>query len=76
MHPLVTDMSSLKDTELENIINNLSKKYFQTSNPALQSQIQLMLSTYKSQLATRRHEEWLKMNESRDKTLDKLINVD
>jgi hypothetical protein len=76
MHPLVTDMSSLKDSELENIINDLSKKYFQTSNPTLQSQIQLMLSTYKGQLATRRHEEWLKMNESRDKTLDKLINVD
>lgn len=76
MHPLVINLDNLKDAELEMKINELSKKYFQTHNPHLQSQILSMLETYKSELAVRRQNEWIRSNESRDKTLDKLINID
>lgn len=76
MHPLLDNLENLKDTELELKINELSKKYFQTSNVQLQSQILLLLESYKDQLSRRRYDEWVKMNESRDKSLDKLINVD
>lgn len=76
MHPLANNIENLKDAELELKINDLSKKYFQTTNPQLQSQILMLLESYKEQLARRRYDEWVKMNESRDKSLDKLINID
>lgn len=76
MHPLANNIENLKDAELELKINELSKKYFQTTNMQLQSQILMLLESYKEQLARRRYEDWVKMNESRDKSLDKLINID
>ena len=38
MHPLAGDLESLKDIDLENKINDLTKKYFMTRNPGLQAQ--------------------------------------
>lgn len=76
MHPLVGDLSALKDAELENKINELSKKYFSTSNVDIRQQIVMVLDTYKSELGNRRQREYEKMMQSRDKNLDKLINVD
>ena len=75
MHPLVGDLSSLKDAELENKINDLTRKYFSTHNFEIQSQIVLVLDTYKEELANRRTAEYNKMMNNRDKGLDKLINV-
>ena len=75
MHPLVGNLSDLKTSEIENKINELSKKYFMVHNYELQHQIALVLNTYKSELALRRQQEWEKMMESRNKDLDKLINV-
>ena len=76
MHPLVGDLSQLKDSELENKINELSKKYFSTPNVDVRAQIVLVLDTYKEELSNRRRAEYEKMMQSRDKNLDKLINVD
>lgn len=76
MHPLVGDLSQLKDGELENKINELSKKYFSTPNVDVRAQIVLVLDTYKEELSNRRRAEYEKMMQSRDKNLDKLINVD
>jgi hypothetical protein len=75
MHPLMENLSPLKDTELENKIQDLSRKYFQTSNPALQEQILLVLDGYKAELANRRAKFWQEQNENRDTDLDSLINV-
>lgn len=75
MHPLVSDLSSLKDSELENKINELTRKYFMTHTFELQTQISLVLDSYKEELNNRRAREYEKMMSSRDKGLDKLINV-
>jgi hypothetical protein len=75
MHPLASDMSSLKDGELETKVSELTKKYFMTSNPGIKSQIAALLENYRNELTTRRSAEWQKMVENRDKGLDKLINI-
>lgn len=75
MHPLVTDLSNLKNLEIEAKINDLTKKYFMTSNYGIQCQIASVLDSYKEELSTRQRAEWEKTMESRDKGLDKLINV-
>lgn len=76
MHPLIGDLSSLKDAELEIKINELSKKYFSTYNVDVREQIVMVLDTYKEELGNRRQREYEKMMQSRNKDLDKLINVD
>jgi hypothetical protein len=75
MHPLVGDLSGLKDSEVENKINELSRKYFMTPNPLLREQISLALGTFKEELARRRSAEWQKMMDNQGKDLDKLIKV-
>jgi len=75
MHPLVGNLSAVKDTELENKINELTRKYFMARDSNVQQQIALVLDTYKAELDERRRREYEKMMSSRDKGLDKLINV-
>ena len=75
MHPLAGDMSTLKDGELESKISDLTKKYFMTTTTGIKAQISTLLENYRNELATRRSAEWKKMVETRDKGLDKLINV-
>jgi hypothetical protein len=75
MHPLIVNLSELKTAEIESKINDLTKKYFMTSNFEVQTQITSMLDTYKEELGNRQREEWNKVMESRNKGLDKLINV-
>lgn len=75
MHPLIINLQDLKTSEIEAKINDLTKKYFMTQNFELQSQISNMLDAYKEELSNRQREEWNKVMESRNKGLDKLINV-
>lgn len=75
MHPLITDLSKLKDGEIEAKIQELTKKYFMAHNFDLQHQISLALDTYKEEMAKRQRETYEKMMNSRNKDLDKLINV-
>ena len=75
MHPLAGDLSQFKDSEIESKINDLTRKYFSTYNFELQQQISMMLDTYKSEMANRKQREYEKMMNSRNKDLDKLINV-
>ena len=75
MHPLVSNLDTLKDNELENKINDLTRKYFQTNNPGVQSQISAVLESYKEEMSKRRRIEYEKMMSTRDKGLDKLINI-
>lgn len=76
MHPLIGDLSSLKDSELEAKVNELTRKYFSTYNTDVREQMIMALDTYKEELSNRRQREYEKMMQSRNKDLDKLINVD
>ncbi len=75
MHPLMDDLGQLKDTELENKIQELSRKYFQTSNPTIQHQITVFLDMYRSELQVRRAKLWQEQYQKRDTDLDSLINI-
>ena len=75
MHPLVENLQDLKDSELENKILDLSKKYWQSRNPELQNQIIMILDMYNEELKTRRAKVWQQQYQNRDKGLDKLINI-
>jgi len=75
IHPLSEDLSKLKDAELENKIVELSRKYWQTRNPLVQSQITLFLDLYNEELKTRRNKLWEQQRQTTNKDLDKLINI-
>lgn len=75
MHPLLADLSTVKDAELETKIQELTKKYFMTYNNDLRMQLSVILEDYKEELAKRRAKVWRDQYENRDKGLDKLINV-
>jgi hypothetical protein len=75
MHPLSPDLSVLKETELENKLQELSRRYFQTSNPGLQQQLVLLIEDYKSELGKRRAKQWQDQYQNRSTDLDSLIKV-
>lgn len=75
MHPLIGDLSTLKDSEVDSKINDLTRKYFATTNFELQQQIVMALETYKVELAKRQQNAYEKMMNTRNKDLDKLIKV-
>lgn len=69
------DLSQLKDTELENKIQELSRKYFQTHNSIVQHQITVFLDMYRGELEMRRAKMWREQYQKRDTDLDSLINI-
>ena len=73
MHPLVNDFKELKDSEIEGKIIDLTKKYFMTSNVAVQNQIKMVLDSYTNEIRNRREAALKKVME--DKGLDNLIKV-
>jgi hypothetical protein len=75
MHPLVDNLENIKDGEIENKINDLTRKYFMTRNPGVQAQIASVLNTYKEEMGRRRAAEYERLMNNRDKGLDKLINI-
>ena len=75
MHPLIQDFSEYKDSEIENKIGDLTRKYFQTHNVEIREQIVMMLDSFKEELGRRRQASLNKMMENRDKSLDKLVKV-
>lgn len=75
MHPLISDLSKLKDSEVESKIFELTKKYFATNNTELKTQIGMAMESYKQELQTRRQVAYQNMMQNRNQDLDKLINV-
>lgn len=75
MHPLVTDLSALKDSEVDSKINELTRKYFATNNFQVQHQITMVLDAYREEMAKRQRIAYEKMMNTRNKDLDKLIKV-
>jgi hypothetical protein len=78
-HPLVDQLDDLTITEIENKIVELQRKYFQSNNPQVQTQISLILDIYKEEGRARRAKEFLQQqnnnNESGEEGLDNLINI-
>jgi len=77
LNPLVDSLADLSINELEEKIIVLQRRYFMTSNPGVQSQIQNFLEIYKEEVQTRRRIEAQRQKEQQngDNDLDNLINV-
>jgi len=78
MHPLFENTQSLSDSELEEKIMQLNRKYFQTQNLQVRDQISLLLDSYKLELEARRQRQKLeqeKQQENGESGLDNLIKV-
>lgn len=75
IHPLTEDLSKLKDVEIENKLQDLSKKYFQTQNPEVKYQMSIFIDIYRNELSVRRLRAIEQQYQKRDKDLDNLIKV-
>lgn len=75
IHPLAEDFTNLKDSEIEEKIHELSKKFYQTHNPSVQKQISMFIDLYQEEIRSRRAKLWQQQYQNRDKDLDKLIKV-
>lgn len=78
MHPLFENTQSLSDSEIEEKVLQLNRKYFQTQNPQVQHQISVLLDDYKLELETRRAKQKLEAQqhqENGETGLDNLIKV-
>ena len=75
-HPLEQDLSRFKDSEIEERIIDLNKKYFAAARmgkPELLTQISTFVTIYREELSKRYA---LKLKSQYDGDLDQLINVD
>jgi len=75
-HPLEGKIEDLKDSEVEQRLLELNKKYFQAyrlGKPELLTQLSTFVTIYKNELSRRNH---AKMQGQIDGDLDQLINVD
>lgn len=75
MHPLVNSLTNKTDSEIEEAILNLQRKFFIVRNPDVQSQIALVLDSYKIELEERKIAAKKKEQENGNNDLDNLINI-
>jgi hypothetical protein len=75
INPFLDDLSNIKDAEIENKIQDLSKKYWISKNPDVRMQIANLLEIYKQELGVRRSKAWEQQYQKRNKDLDDLIQV-
>ena len=75
-NPLLDNFDDLSDSEIENKISELSRKYFISRNLQVQQQISVILEMYKQELQLRTAKAKLKDQEQTgDNSLDDLINI-
>jgi len=75
-NPLVDNFDELEDSEIDQKISELSRKYFQTKNPQLQQQVSVILEMYKEEMYTRRAKAAQAQKEQNGESgLDNLINI-
>jgi cyclopropane fatty-acyl-phospholipid synthase-like methyltransferase len=79
-HPFEGDLTQLKDSELEEKIFQLNKKYYQAyrlGKPELLTQIATFVTIYKEEMS-RRYRQKMQGSQGRvdNDDLDQLINVD
>ncbi len=74
-HPLVNDLSDLKDNEIEEKLLDLNKKYYAAARMGsrdLLTQLSTLITMYREELRIR----YAKKNQQDDDELGQLINVD
>jgi hypothetical protein len=78
MHPFMPDVSGLSDTELDNKILDLTRKYFQTVrlSPSISNQIVLLLESYKAEQQNRFSIKLEKSRNNGDSDINDLIRID
>ena len=75
-NPLIDNFNDLSDSEIENKVSELSRKYFISRNPQVQQQISVILDMYKQELQLRTAKAKLKDQEQTGENgLDNLINI-
>lgn len=78
-HPLLPDLSGLKDQDIESKISDLTRKYSiaaRSGNGGLCEQIALALEEYKVEQYRRTEEKSRASLKNQSKDLDDLINID
>jgi|TARA_R110000803_G_scaffold56738_3_gene114135 hypothetical protein len=73
-NPLVDSFDSLSDLEIDNKISELTRKYFISNNPQVQSQIATILEMFKLEIEARSASQRLK-EQNNENGLDNLIKV-
>lgn len=77
MHPLQTDLTELKESDIELKIQEITRKYFivaRLNNPQVLTQLSIFLTLYKEELSRRNRDRT--QTELGNTDLDQLINVD
>jgi hypothetical protein len=75
-HPFEQDLSGLTDSEVENKLQELTRKYFAAArmgNKDLLTQLSTFVTIYKQEMSKRYYN---KGRQELDRDLDQLINVD
>jgi hypothetical protein len=72
---LVNNVSDLTDSEVEDKIIELGRKYWMTQNTDLRVQISTVLEMFKEELLVRRAKSMQRSQENGDNSLDNLINI-
>ena len=72
MHPLIDDLNQLSVDKINDQLQQLTKKYYSTTNSNLREQIILVIDTLKLELESRQRD--IKIN-NEQKDLDNLINI-
>jgi len=77
LNPLVDSLAGFTPQQLEDKVIELQRKYFQSHNPSLQSQIANILDIYREELYVRRAIEYQRQKDQDNggKGLDSLINI-
>ena len=78
-NPLINNFNELTDSEIDGKISELSRKYFQTTNPQVQQQIAVAIDMFKEEALSRRAMAYQRQvqqsQENGESGLDNLINV-
>jgi len=75
MHPLITNVSDMKDHEINAKISDLTKKYYMTRNPDMQWQIAGVLDDLRAELRQRNIKAMQQAMSNGKQNLDNLIKV-
>ena len=76
-NPLVDNFNQLNDSEVEDKLTELARKYWMKRNPEVQQQITVLMDMYRIELTTRRaiQQQKQKDQDNGENSLDNLINI-
>jgi len=72
-NPLADSFEDLTDSQIQEKVQDLTRRYYQTSNPGLQNQIAVMLDMFRQEQTLRMYRQ--KQQDDDDPDLDNLINI-